>query len=106
VACFRSIKSNGALLAATSLALVTLTSVSHAYTQDQAQRCTGDAMRLCSAEIPDVDRITACMAKKKAQLSEGSRAVFKVEPSERTTSVNYANKPPKSGWRNYWGWGD
>ena len=92
------------MLAATSLALVTLTSVSHAYTQDQAQRCTGDAMRLCSSEIPDVDRITACMARKRAQLSEGCRAVFRVEPSDRA-AVSYANKPPKSGWRN-WGWGE
>ena len=94
------------MLAATSLALVTLTSASYAYTQEQAQRCTGDAMRLCGSEIPDVDRITACMAKKRAQLSEGCRAVFRVDPSDRTASVSYANKPPKSGWRNYWGWGE
>ena len=91
------------MLIATPLMFAMLTTVSHAYTSDQAQRCSGDAMRLCSAEIPDVDRITACMAKKKAQLSEGCRAVFRVEPSEHTTPVNYPNKPPKSshGW-----WGD
>lgn len=100
----RSVQNNGALLVATSLVLVTLTQASHAYTQEQAQLCTGDAMRLCGSEIPDVDRITACMARKRAQLSEGCRAVFRVEPSDRA-AVSYANKPPKSGWRN-WGWGE
>jgi hypothetical protein len=107
VTCFRSVKGNGALLIATSLVLALPASVSHAYTSEQAQKCSGDAMRLCGAEIPDVDRITACMAKKRAQLSEGCKAVFRVEPSsDHTTPVNYANKPAKHGWRNYWGWGD
>jgi hypothetical protein len=102
---FRSVKDSGALLVATSLVLVTLTSVSHAYTSEQAQLCSGDAMRLCGSEIPDVDRITACMMKKRAQLSEGCRAVFRAESSDRA-SVSYANKPPKnSGWRS-WGWGE
>ena len=121
---FRSVNGNGALLLATSLVFALPIPVSQAYTSEQAQKCTGDAMRLCGAEIPDVDRITACMVKKRAQLSEGCRAVFRQEPSDHTTSVNYDNynnsnnnnnnnynnnhynKPPKSGWRNYWGWGD
>ena len=33
------------------------------------QACTPDAMRLCSAFIPDVAKITACMKAKHAQLS-------------------------------------
>jgi hypothetical protein len=37
------------------------------------QACTGDAMRLCSDFIPDVPRITACMMRKRAQLSQGCR---------------------------------
>jgi hypothetical protein len=103
---FRSVKDKGALLIATSLVLASVTTVSHAYTQEQAQLCTGDAMRLCGSEIPDVDRITACMAKKRAQLSEGCRAVFRAEPSDRAASVSYANKPPKTGQRSWgWGWG-
>ncbi len=103
----RSVYGNGGLLIVTSLVFAIPVSVSHAYTSEQAQKCSGDAMRLCGAEIPDVDRITACMVKKRAQLSEGCKAVFRVEPSsDRTTSVSYANKPPKNGWRNYWGWRD
>jgi len=39
----------------------------------QRQACTPDAMRLCSEFIPDVERITACMTAKKAELSEPCR---------------------------------
>ena len=38
-----------------------LTTVSQAYTFEQEQMCSGDAMRLCASEIPNVARITACM---------------------------------------------
>jgi hypothetical protein len=44
--------------------------------EDQRRLCTGDVMRLCSAEIPDVERITACMRRQRANLSEGCRSVF------------------------------
>ena len=54
-----------------------LTTASYAYTQEQEQLCTGDAMRLCSSEIPDVDRVTACMIQKRAQLTDGCKAVFR-----------------------------
>ena len=37
-----------------------------AYTPEQQQACTGDAFRLCSSDIPDVDRITACMIRNNA----------------------------------------
>jgi len=37
--------------------------------QDVQQACTPDAMRLCSAFIPDVAKITACMKAKHSQLS-------------------------------------
>src|SRR6266436_1720595 len=40
------------------------------------QMCTGDAFRLCSSEIPNIPRITACMIKARAQLSSGCRAVM------------------------------
>ena len=33
--------------------------------------CTGDAMRLCGHEIPNVQRITACMHKLRAQVESG-----------------------------------
>jgi hypothetical protein len=64
------------LLLATTLALGMLTTVSQAYSPEQEQMCTGDAMRLCSSEIPDVERVTACMVRQQASLSPGCKAVF------------------------------
>ena len=77
------------LLIATTLSLGMLTTVSHAYTQEQQQMCTGDAMRLCGDAIPDVDRVTACMIRQRASLSDGCKAVFRYEPPA-ATPVNYA----------------
>jgi hypothetical protein len=75
-------------VAATVLVFGLMTTASFAYTQEQQQLCTGDAMRLCSSEIPDVDRVTACMIAKQSQLSDGCKSVFrKMEPT--TTPVNY-----------------
>jgi hypothetical protein len=52
-------------------------SASRAFTQeDQRRLCTPDVLRLCSSEIPDVERITACMRRQRANLSEGCRSVF------------------------------
>jgi hypothetical protein len=48
-----------------------------AFTMDEQQACSGDAFRLCSSEIPDVDRITACMVQNRDQLSPACRAFFK-----------------------------
>ena len=76
------------LVAATALTLGLLTTASFAYTQEQQQLCTGDAMRLCSSEIPDVDRVTACMIAKQAQLSDGCKSVFR-KMDTAPTPVNY-----------------
>ena len=57
--------------------LTMLPAASRAFTQeDQRRLCTGDVFRLCSAQIPDVERITACMQRQRANLSEGCRRVF------------------------------
>jgi len=83
----------GKLVAATALALGLLTTASFAYTQEQQQLCTGDAMRLCGSEIPDVDRVTACMIAKQAHLSDGCKSVFrKIEPA--TPAAAPVNYPP------------
>ena len=52
----------------------------HAYTQEEQQACSGDAFRLCGSEIPDVDRVTVCMVRNRAQLSPGCRAYVKPDP--------------------------
>lgn len=51
-------------------------SSSFAYTLEAQQMCTGDAFRLCSAEIPNIPKITACMVRHRADLSPGCRAVM------------------------------
>jgi hypothetical protein len=78
----------GKLLAATTLAFGLLTTAASAYTQEQQQLCTGDAMRLCGDAIPDVDRVTACMTAKRSQLSDGCKSVFRPMGSS-PTQVNY-----------------
>ena len=50
------------------------------YTPEQEQACTGDAFRLCSAAIPDVNRVTACMVAKQDQLSPPCRVYFRSDP--------------------------
>lgn len=45
-------------------------------TPEQRKACTPDVYRLCAGEIPNVAKITACLRRKKASLSEACRAVF------------------------------
>ena len=59
-----------------SIGTVTVPALVHAYTEEQQQLCNDDAMRLCSADVPDVDRITACMQRQRALLSKGYKSVF------------------------------
>ena len=56
-------------------------------TFEQQMACTPDVWRLCGAEIPDVNRIVACLRSNTPQLSAPCRAVF--ESSDST-----ANPPP------------
>jgi hypothetical protein len=51
-------------------------SAGFAFSSEARQMCTGDAFRLCSSEIPDVPKITACMYKHRTDLSSGCRAVM------------------------------
>ena len=49
---------------------------SFAFSAEAQQMCTGDAFKFCSAEIPNIPAITACMYKHRAELSPGCRAVM------------------------------
>jgi hypothetical protein len=68
-------------------------STAHAYTAEQQQLCTDDAFRLCSSEIPDVDRVTACMIKHKAELSPACKSVMGPAPSDSSATQVKASKP-------------
>jgi hypothetical protein len=73
------------LMFATVLPVSMWATAGQAYTPEEQQACSGDAFRLCSPEIPDVDRVTACMVRNKAQLSPGCRAFFRPEPESAVT---------------------
>ena len=66
-----------ALFAAGVAALLTV-GAAHAASQDEQEKaCRGDAMHFCSAEIPNKDKITACMKQHISELSPACRAMFK-----------------------------
>lgn len=71
---------------ATALAVLMLPTASRAYSPEQQQACSGDAFRLCGTEIPDVDRVTACMVRNKSELSPGCRLYFRADPDPAATS--------------------
>jgi hypothetical protein len=75
------------LMLATALAALVLPMAAEAYTPEGRQACTGDAFRLCSAEIPNADSVRACLHRNKAQLSPGCRGF--ISPGAR--------RPPPSG---------
>ena len=91
------------LVLATALFVSASSTSAHAYTEDQQAACTPDAMRLCGAYIPDVDRITACMIQRKSELSPECRRYFRPgpEPGEmaagQPTDIRpVARKPAKA----------
>ena len=75
------------LMLATMFSVSIWPGASRAYTPEEQQACSDDAFRLCSAEIPDVDRVTVCMVRNKAQLSPRCRVFFRPEPEEAVTPV-------------------
>ena len=45
-------------------------------TLEQQMACTPDVFRLCGAQMPDTNRIVACLRQNTPQLSGACRAVF------------------------------
>jgi len=80
------------LMLAAALSVSMWSSSGQAYTPEQEQACTSDAFRLCSSEIPNVDRVTACMVAKKSQLSPPCRAQFR-GPEPREAATGPVGKP-------------
>ena len=60
---------------------------------EQRKACTGDALRLCAAYIPDRDRITDCMASQHDQLSAQCRAVFDAGVQNRSSIRSRHQQP-------------
>lgn len=70
-------KSTYCLLAASLFAVGAVTSANAASRDEQSKACRGDAMHFCAADIPDKDKITACMKQHIDELSPACRAMFK-----------------------------
>lgn len=64
-----------ALVFAASISAISSTA-SFAFSAEAQSMCSGDAFRLCSSEIPNIPKITACMIKQRANLSSGCRTVL------------------------------
>jgi len=80
------LKTTASLLAVATTAIALQTSPGLAFSSEAQQMCTGDAMRLCSSEIPDIPRVRACMVRNKAQVSPGCRAVMDREAGAAAAS--------------------
>ena len=79
-----------------SLALALITSLSSlssrasfAFSAEAQQMCTSDAFRLCSSEIPNIPKITACMIKHRANVSSGCRAVMDRNLAEQSRKIAF-----------------
>ena len=55
-------------------------------TWEQQMACTPDVWRLCSAQVPDVNSIVACLRANTPQLSSGCRAVFEANNAPTDTA--------------------
>jgi hypothetical protein len=69
-------------VALAALIVAAIPSASHAYTPEEQAACQPDAFRLCGSEIPDIERVKACMVAKRAQLSPECKRFFRPDPPE------------------------
>ncbi|GKQ53943.1 hypothetical protein [Bradyrhizobium sp. Ce-3] len=72
----RAVRRAGVALAVAATVSALSSRASLAFSAEAQQMCSGDAFRLCSAEIPNIPKITACMVKNRSQLSGGCRVVL------------------------------
>ena len=64
-------------------------------TMEQQMACTPDVWRLCSDQIPDVSRITACLRQNTPQLSNNCRAVFESNAEQQQANRGPAQRVPQ-----------
>jgi hypothetical protein len=82
----RTIRRAGLVLAF-AVSFSALSTQSFAFSAEAQQMCTGDAMRLCSSEIPNIPKITACMIRQRANLSSGCRTVMDRDLAAKKSKV-------------------
>jgi predicted lysophospholipase L1 biosynthesis ABC-type transport system permease subunit len=84
---FRTLRQSVLAIACIAAVTTLASRASYAFSAEAQQMCTGDAFRLCSSEIPNIPAVTACMIKRKSELSSGCRAVFDREVSKKSGKV-------------------
>lgn len=85
------------LFATAAVGLLVATAVPAAAqgTEEERRACTPDVMRLCREYIPNVERITACLVERGAELNPDCRLVmFPPEPSTATAARHAAPSKP------------
>jgi hypothetical protein len=60
-----------------AISVFSISTASYAYTAGEQRLCMSDAFKFCSSEIPNSDKVTACLQKNQAQLSPGCKSVRK-----------------------------
>src|SRR5215469_3853615 len=90
-----------ALSAALSISAMAAQAQEYRGTMEQQMACTPDVWRLCSDQIPDTNRIVACLQQNTPQLSSSCRAVFhsnnqaqQQQLPRARTQPRYNNAPP------------
>jgi hypothetical protein len=75
---------NVVLLAAFAGSLAAPSTPSYAFSPEAQQMYTGEAFHLCSSEIPDIPRITACM-RNRANLSTSGKTVMDRDQAQQSS---------------------
>jgi hypothetical protein len=86
----------GTLVLASALSFYATASLALGTDAERAA-CTPDVFRLCSSDIPNVDRIVACLVREKPRLSPACQAVV-TAAGRTTTTATRSISEPASGW--------
>jgi hypothetical protein len=78
------------LVAAFAITLLPATAFAQG-TAEERSACMGDAFRFCSADIPSVSKIEACLRKNERQISPACRAEF--HPQTQRTKLQSSHFP-------------
>ncbi|HVZ03996.1 hypothetical protein [Hyphomicrobium sp.] len=82
-------RANRAAVAAAAVATAVITasfpqdSFAHSGTAEEQAACTPDVLSLCLFDIPNEDRIVACLNRKRDQLSPACRKVIAPQPTAK-----------------------
>ena len=77
----------GLFVAAFAVSICALSTPSFAWSAEARSACMGDVFRVCGAEVPNVDRVTACMVKSRKIVSPGCKLAMDHELSQGSANI-------------------